>query len=142
MSSAIESQGYTLQIGQGDATTVAAGSDSFDTFGEVKDWDGPSGSAAVIDVTHLGSTAKEKRIGLRDEGQYKVTFNRVFGDVGQESAVTARTNRTLRNFKATYSDGTIGSFTAFVMEFSIKGGVDGVIDGSMTLETSGAYTEA
>ena len=142
MSSAVESQGYTLQIGQGDATTVAAGSDSFDTIGEVKDWDGPSGSAAVIDVTHLGSTAKEKRVGLRDEGQYKVTFSRIFGDAGQESAVTARANRTLRNFKATYSDGTIGSFTAFVMDFSIKGGVDNVIDGSMTLEISGAYTEA
>ena len=142
MSSAIESQGYTLQIGRGDATTITPASDTFDTFSEVKDWDGPSGSSAVIDVTHLGSTAKEKRVGLCDEGQYKVTFSRIFGDTGQESAVTARSNRTLRNFKATYSDGTVGSFTAFVMDFSIKGGVDNIIDGSMTLEISGAYTEA
>jgi len=142
MSNAIESQGYTLEIGQGDATTVSAGSDSFDTFGEVKDWDGPSGSAAVIDATHLGSTAKEKRMGLPDEGQYKVTFNRVPGDAGQESARTARANRTLRNFKETWSDGTVGSFTAFVLDFSTKGGVDGLVDGTMTLEISGARSEA
>lgn len=142
MSSAIEAQSTTLQIGQGDATTILPASDTFDTFSEMKDWDGPSGSASVIDVSHLGSTGKEKRMGLPDEGQYKVSFNRIPGDTGQESARTARSNRTLRNFKITYSDGTVGSFTAYVLGFTGKGGVDQVVDGSMTLEISGAYTEA
>jgi len=142
MSDAIEAQGSLFEIGQGDATTVVAGSDTFDEVGEVKTRGGPSGSASVIDVSHLRSTRREKRMGLPDEGQMNLSFNRIFGDVGQESMRTARSNRTLRNFKVTYSDGTVGSFTAFVLEFSTAGAVDGVEEGSATLEISGAYEEA
>lgn len=142
MSSAVEAQTTVIAIGQGDAVTVVPGSDTFDNVGEVKTWGGPSGSASVIDVSHLGSTRKEKRMGLADEGQMTLTFNRVFGNAGQESALTARSDRELRNFKITYSDATVGSFTGYVLEFSTSGGVDGIVEGSATIEISGAYTEA
>jgi len=142
MSDAIESQGTVVAIGQGDAVSVAAGADVFDNIGEVKTWNGPSGSASVIDVSHLTSTRREKRMGLADEGQFSITFSRIFGDTGQDSARTARGDRELRNFKVTYSDGTIGSFTGFVLEFQTSGGVDGVVEGTANIEISGAYTEA
>lgn len=142
MSNAVEAQATVVAIGQGDAVTVAAGSDVFDNIGEVKTWSGPSGSASVIDVSHLGSTRREKRMGLADEGQMTLGLNRIFSDTGQISARTARSNRTLRNFKITYSNGTIGSFTGYVLEFSTEGGVDAIVDLSITIEISGAYTEA
>ncbi len=42
MSDAIEAQGTIVAIGQGDATSVAYGSDVFDNIGELKTWDGPT----------------------------------------------------------------------------------------------------
>lgn len=141
-SQAVESQGTVIAIGQGDAVTVTPGTDTFDDIGETKTWQGPGGSATVIDTTHLASTAKEKRMGLPDEGQFTFTMNRVFGETGQEAARSARASRQLRNIKVTYSDGTVGSFKAYVLNFSTSGGVDGVVEGSVTLEISGPYTEA
>jgi hypothetical protein len=143
-SQAIEAQGTIIAIGQGDATTTLPGVDVFDTIGETQTWDGPSGSASVIDVSHLGSIRREKRMGLPDEGQFTFTMNRIFGDAGQASAKQARSDRELRTFKVTYSDGSIDAFTGYVLEFPTSGGVDQVVTGSMTVEISGAVdtTEA
>ena len=141
MSEAVESQGTVIAIGAGDATTVLPATDTFADIGEVQTWDGPSGSASVIDVSHLASTRREKRMGLADEGQVSMTFNRVFSDAGQASALTARADRELRNFTITFSDGTVGSFTGYVLEFSTSGGVDAVVAGTMTVEVSGEYVE-
>lgn len=140
MSLAIEAQGTVLEIGQGDALTVLPGTDVFDEVGEIKSGDGPNGSASVIDVSHLSSTRREKRMGLADEGQLGVTFNRIFGDDGQASMQTARADRELRNIKITYSDGSTDSFTAYVLEFSTSFAVDDVLQGSATFEISGAVT--
>lgn len=140
MSEAIEAQGTVFRIGQGDATTVLPNADAFDAIGEVKTWNGPGGSASVIDVSHLGSTRREKRMGLPDEGQYQLTFSRIFADEGQDSARTARSDRELRNFEVVYSDGSEESFTGYVLEFSGSGGVDQVVDASMTIEITGEVT--
>lgn len=141
MSDAIESQGTVVQIGRGNAVTVLPGADTFDTIGEVKTWGGPSGSASVMDASHLGSTRREKRMGLPDEGQMTLGLNRIFTNIGQKSARAARSARQMRNFKITYSDGSVGSFTGFVLEFSSSGGVDAIVEGSITIEISGEYFE-
>ena len=134
-SNALESQGITLAIDLGDVSPTV-----WTNVPETKDINFRTGSAAVIDVTDLSSTAREKRMGLADEGQLGVTFNRIFGDDGQASMQTARADRELRHIKLTYSDGSVDSFTAYVLEFSTSFAVDDVLQGSATFEISGAVT--
>lgn len=107
-------------------------------IGEVISFDGPSGSAAVIDATHLQSTAKEKLMGLPDEGQFTLSLNLVPGDAGQLAAKTARAARAEKDFRVTYSDLSVSTFSGFVLGFASSGGVDGKIDGSITIEITGA----
>lgn len=132
-SQAIETQGVGIWIGDG------ASSEGFTKVGEMVSFDGPGGSAAVIDVSSLDSTAREKRMGLPDEGQFSFEMNMVPGNTGQQMLRAARRSRELTNFKLTLSDDdeTEIKFSAFVLEFSISGGVDDKVNASCTLEISG-----
>lgn len=136
MSNALETQGVTLKIGDGASPEV------FTAISEIIDFTGPGGQAAVIDVTSLDSTAREKRMGLPDEGQF--TFNGILlpDDTGQSALRTARTGRTLKNFKLTLTDSpaTTLSFSAYVLGFENSGGVDDVLRLSVTLEITGPVT--
>lgn len=136
MSGALETQGTLIQRGNG------ADPEVFTTIGEINSFQGPGGSASVIDVTSLDSAAKEKRMGLMDEGQFTFEMNLVPGDTAQDGLRSDRTSRTLRNFKLTLVDSTVITFAAYVTGFSISGGVDDKIGGSVTLEISGSVTWA
>lgn len=131
----VDTTGYTAYSSGGTATPV-----TYTEVGEIVDWDGPGGSAAEIDTTHLGSTAKEYIIGLADEGTFSFNLNCNFTDTGQTACRTARANRTSNTYKVTYSDSTYQSFTAYCMQFSTSGGIDGKVDGSISLRISGAVT--
>ena len=113
---------------------------AYTSIGEVTDFDGPSGTASVIDVTHLGSTAKEKLMGLPDEGQFTFSINWDQDDAGQQAAIAARAARTEEDFKVTYSDTSTATFSGFVLGVTSSGGVDGKVSGSMTVEITGAVT--
>ena len=63
-STAITAQGITI---------ARFGTTTFETIPNVVSFQGPGGQASVIDVTNLASTSKEKRVGLRDEGQLSLT---------------------------------------------------------------------
>jgi hypothetical protein len=134
----IESQGVQLQRGDG------GGPEVFTLVGQITSIDGPSGSAAVIDVTTLDSTAREKRMGLPDEGQ--VTLEVIYdpANVQQEGLRSDRAARTLRNFQVVLTDlgSTTFSFSAFVLEFSRALSVDAVVTASITLEITGAETKS
>ena len=131
----IDTTGGTLTGANGTFTP-----DTFTTIGDVVDWDGPGGTASIIDTTNLASTAKEKLVGLQDEGQFTLGINWDNSDVGQAACRTARTARTLKGFKVTYSDATIQTFDGYVMGFSTSGGVDDKVNGSITIEISGAVS--
>ena len=125
-SNALESQGVTLEW---DGTNI----------GEVVSFNGPGGSASIIDVTHLGSTRREKRMGIADEGQISFDINLVPNDAGQiklRDDRAARTERTCRLF-LTDTGGTILTMDAYCTQFSIQGSVDNKIQGSITLEITG-----
>ncbi len=132
-SNAINAQGVALKRGNG------ATPETFTIIGEITRFDGPGGSASVIDVTTLQSTAKEKRMGLIDEGQYTFTVNLDPTDVQQAGLRADRAARTLRNFQLVLTDAsnTTLTFSAFVTEFKISGAVDQVITAAVTLEISG-----
>lgn len=133
----IDTTGKTLTAANGTITPLA-----YLEVGEITDFDGPSGSASVIDTTNLQSTAKEKLMGLPDEGQFSLTINRQPDDAGQLAVSAARAARTSRNFKLTLSDDSVLSFAGYVLGDTWSGGVDGKVSGSITIEISGAVTLA
>jgi hypothetical protein len=137
---ALEAQGMLLQIGNGASPT-----ESFASISEIKTFSGPGGSASVIDVTDLSSVAKEKRLGLADEGQLSFTINYIPKNTQHTLLRTNRDNRTLTNFKLKFTDSSpvsTWSFAAYVQGFSVSGAVDAVVEATITLEITGAITEA
>ena len=138
-SNALEAQGMLLQIGSGSPTVT------YTTIKEIKTFSGPGGSATVIDVTDLSSTAKEKRLGLADEGQLSFTINYIPKDTQHTLLRTNRDARTLTPFKLVFTDGSpksTWSFNAFIQGFAVSGAVDGVVEANITLEITGSITEA
>ena len=84
---AIEAQGSKLFWSASTAASTAVQVGGFMGF------NGPSGSAAVIDITTLGSTAKEKLMGLPDEGQLSGDLLYLSTDAGQIALIADRASR-------------------------------------------------
>ena len=116
VSQAMTTEGVELRRGDGGNPEV------FTLVAELTDFDGPGGSAAIIDVTHFQSLAKEKRAGLPDEGQFTFNANFVASDLQQQGMVSDRNNRTVRNWELHFTDTpkTVAEFAALVMEFHIS----------------------
>lgn len=118
----------------------------YKNVGEIVDFSGPGGSAQVIDVSHLRSTRKEKRMGLPDEGQITFNLNFVPGDAGQVAFRNARASRAEQNFIINFADdtettnATTAMFAGFATEFSVSGGIDNKVSGSAKIEITGAVT--
>lgn len=132
----LNTQGVVFNIWDGAA---------YDPIGELLSFTGPGGSAAVINATHLGSIAREKKMGLPDEGQFSFEVNLDPADTdGQVAVRTARTNRTLSQFQLELTDSgpTTLTFNGYVLEFSVSGGEDDLIKASITIEITGAVTWA
>jgi predicted secreted protein len=134
-SSAIPAQGTTLGIGSGSPVT-------YQTIPEINSFSGPGGSAQVIDVTDLSSTAKEKRMGLQDNGQLTFEMNFIPDNTVHAALRTAKASGAITPFKLTFSDGSYWTFNGFVTAVPISGGVDGVVKGSCTIEISGSILES
>lgn len=127
-----------------DGTVVdsAAGVDTVTSrarIGEIQSFDGPGGAANIIDVSSLDSTAKEKRVGLQDEGQFKISGNLVWSDPGQISLRELRRLARVGLFEVVYTDpaATTASFDGLVQEWTTSGGVDDVLHYSSTIEITG-----
>jgi hypothetical protein len=135
---AIQAQGTLLKIGTGTAPSI-----TYTAIKEIKSFTGPGGSAAVIDVTDLSSPAKEKRMGLHDEGQLSFTMNYLPDDTQHALLRTNRAGRVLTPFNLTFTDATplTWGFNAYITSFVVSGAVDGVIEANVTLEITGAITE-
>ena len=133
---ALVTEGVVLKRGDGGTPEV------FTAVAEVVSFTGPGGSATVIDATHLASTAREKLMGLPDEGQFSMELNLVPSDAQQIALKDDRVNRTKRNFQLLLTDvgPTTLSFAGFVLEFSISGGVDDKITATITIEITDVVT--
>lgn len=137
---------YEPVITQSTGISITLTGHSMSAIGQVVGFNGPSGSASVIDITHLGSTAKEKMIGLRDEGQVSLD---IIYDTGATALHTAlkddRASRTKRIFDIQLTDnGAVSSqpsafyFSGYVTGLSLTGAVDDAVKGSVTLDISSA----
>jgi len=135
---------------QAAGATITVTGNVFVPIGQVKSFTGPSGAAGIIDITNLASTAKEKLVALRDEGQVSMD---VFLDLANATAMHIalkddRAARELRKFdiKLTDESTTAGSqpsalnFSAYVTNYSIAGSVDNAVTASITLEITSAIT--
>lgn len=131
-----EAQGVVIARGDGASPEV------FTTIPGVTGFNGPGGQAAVIDITTLQSTAKEKLVGLRDEGQISLDTLFDYSETQHAGLVTDRDNRTLRNFRITLTDSpaTVIDFAGYVLGLPISGSVDEAVQGTVTIEISGALT--
>jgi len=139
MSLAIKGQDTTISISTDGGT-------SYSPIAEVSSFSGiGGGSASVIDATHLKSAAKEKKVGLPDEGQVSLEMNYIPADVGQIALKTSRASQAEIDIKIELNDGstsgTTWEFKAYVLSFGKGGGIDDVIKASANLEISGAVTE-
>ena len=133
-----ESQGCILYFTTSTpGTTVIA-------VGEVNSFSGPTGSAGVIDVSHLGSTAKEKLMGLPDEGSLSLSVNFLSsGDAGQVKLREQRAKRGKSAFILQFNTSATGekcSAECYVTTFGISGSVDNKLQGDITLEITGPVT--
>ena len=140
---AFEAQG--TQFFWSTVTTVASTSTSC-MIGEITDFSGPGGQANVIDVTNLNSTAKEKLVGLRDEGQLSLSLNFNYSDTAQAAIITDRANRTKRKCVIKFNDSTDDKvktkalFDAYCLGFSVSGAVDNKVSANAVIEITGAVT--
>lgn len=136
--SALESQGVVLQIeGRGSPQV-------YETIQNVKEVSFRTGSASVIDVTDLASSAKEKRMGLQDEGQLTFTLQFVPGNLQHAELLLAKGDRLSRAFKVLLTDSptTTYWFRGFVLSVPINLSVDNVIESSVTVEITGLVTSS
>ena len=136
---AMESQGVKIARGDGASPEV------FTNLPEIREFTGPGGSASIIDVSDLDSTFREKILGLPDEGQLSFTIHYIADNAQHQALRSDRAARTLRNFRITWTDTSPSiqwSFTGYVTEFSVSGGVDDVVLANTVIEITGAITES
>lgn len=133
MTTTIESQGVTLAI------SVGASPSSFSIIANVVDFSGPGGQASVIDITNLASVAREKRMGLPDEGQLTMNLLLDPDNATHQALRDARKNRTPCEFRITLTDGTPTTltFAGFVLGFVTNVAVDDVVKAAITIEING-----
>lgn len=128
---------------QGTKLHAMSGTDATEV-GEVTGLDGPGGQAPVIDATHSLSVAREKLMGLPDEGQITVTLNSVWDDSGQVELKSRRSAQTLDDYRIQINDAasTEMTFQAYCLGFSYSSATDGKWDARVQLEISGPVTIA
>lgn len=137
---ALESQGTLLAI------DLLGTGVTYVTIPDVTNLNVRTGSAAVKDVTDLVSTAKEKRMGLPDEGQCTFTLYLQPKELTLTHAelVAAKADRQSRGFKVTLTEAsspTTYTFSGYVLSMPISAGVDGVIESNVTVEITGAVVQ-
>lgn len=130
-------------VSKGTQLKIKVGS-NYVKIGGLKDFSGiGSGAAAVLDASDLDSPAKEKVIGLPDEGSPKFTFNHLPLDAGQIALKAARSASTLNAFQLVLGGTTkTFGFDAFVLTNEITGGVDTITEMATGMEISGPVTES
>lgn len=141
----VNSQGTKFEVSN-DAGTTFVEINGISSFSGLK-----GGSSTVIDTTTLQSSAKEKALGLKDEGQFSLSGQYYPSDAGQVILENARNDKSVVKIKITFDDkatsngtGTIFTFDGLVSGVPVEGGVDAVLTMSTTIEVTGSiiYTPA
>ena len=112
------------------------------SVGGVVGYNGPSGSAPVIDATDLLSAAKEKRMGLADEGQIALDMFFDPADTGQTKLRECRADRVKGHWAIKILQTTTQRYQldgkGYCTGFAISGAVDQMVKVTGTIEITGA----
>lgn len=138
-SEAVDAQGATLNVSEDDGANYVEIKE-VNKFGAVG-----AGTASVKDVTHLKSKAKEKRLGLKDEGDIAISGNYIAKDPGQKILEKNSSKNKVLKMKIEFADkktdagsGTTMDFDFLVNPFAPDGAeVDGVLAFNATLVITG-----
>ena len=110
----------------------------------VVDWSAPSGAANIIDITDLKSIAKEKMVGIRDEGELSLTLIYNATDAAQQSMISCRSSQEERAWIVRLYEGTTVlqwyRSHGYVSQFAISGAVDDKIMANAVIMISGPVT--
>ncbi len=133
----VNTTGGSAWVSGGTATPV-----TWTTIANIRDFTAFDGSAAVIDVTNMVSTAKEKRMGLQDNGNFSFNMDQDNSDAGQLALRASRTAQSLKQYKLTLPNANTATFSAYCSKVSDAGAVDGVVKNAVTLVITGDVTRA
>ena len=138
MAKAIQSQGVVLYVTDGGSPT------EYTAIPNVTDFSGPGGQASVIDISNLDSLAREKMMGLADEGQLTFNLNWDPDSTVHQRLNTLRKNRTKAEFKIALTDATPtnATFFGYVLGVQLTAGVDAAVKAAVTVEIDGPVTWA
>ncbi|WP_233343635.1 phage tail tube protein [Burkholderia cepacia] len=104
---------------------------------------GFDGQANEIDKTNLSSTAKEFMLGLQDFGHFSFDVDKDFTDPGQVACDQAKQNGTLKQFKLLAPNGKSATFSGYVKNTPLDGGVDQLMKvPGISIRISGTVTYA
>jgi hypothetical protein len=131
-SAALIANGCRFQRGDGGTPEV------FTDMAEVFDIGTGASTAPDIDVSHLLSTAREKRGGLPDFGTANVQMNYIQGNAAQEAMYDEAGLNVVRNYRTVLPDGVHGWQTTMILKTATITGF--TVDGKLVLTASFAVS--
>ena len=137
-SSAISAQGSKFSV---DTAADGVTEPTWTQVKNVKSYSGFDGTATELDATDLDSTAKEKLLGLMDEGSFSIDINTNMADPGQSALKAAQRSSAKLQFKLDTPDGYSYTFFGFVKSFPLQGGVDAILATTVQMTITGSVTE-
>ncbi|WP_018435353.1 phage tail tube protein [Paraburkholderia atlantica] len=137
-STAISAQGSKFSVG---AVAEGGGDPTYTQVKNVKSFSGFDGTATELDATDLDSTAKEKLLGLMDEGSFSIDINTNMADPGQAALKAGQRSSAKLPFKLETPDGYSYTFNGYVKSFPLQGGVDAILATTVQMTITGSVTE-
>ncbi len=126
------------------STNTAGSTGATCLIGSITDFNALGGAAAIIDVTNIASTAKEKLAGLYDEGQITMSVSMDSSAIGHAKLREVRAARSKITTLIHLNDSAFGATghtqikaKGFVTSFPFSGSVDGKLARNVTIEVTG-----
>ncbi len=131
-------------VAQASGATMTLTGRAMQAIGQIVSFNGPSMSANVIDITNLGSTAKEKMVGVYDGGQLAISVileMESSGAILHNELLADFQAGTLRRYDIKFTDtGTSQPsfiyFGGYLTGYNITGSVDNALKADLTIAIS------
>lgn len=131
-------QGMELQVSKTTSTDLADDTLEFaDLSVTIKQPQYQGAASSKIDVTTIGSKAKEYALGLSDPGTFAMSGNWKTDDAAQQALLTAHADKLPRVFKATFPDKSTFVFAGLVDQYTWSADVDNIVTGTFNVQVTG-----
>lgn len=131
----LDTTGGSAYTSGGTATPV-----SWTPIANVRSFTGFDGSANIIDVTNLSSTAEEIRPGIPRFGQISFEIDWDHSNAGHLALLARQLSQAQTPFKLVLPDGYTATWNGYVMKVPSQGGVDQVVRGTIDVRITGPVT--